>query len=97
MDTIETAYSFGLSLHPRMASQALFEDQRTLDPYVETDFSKIIEAFVPITFAINSFNRGMGLADVYPFVIAPAVQEKLAFIHELVFSQNSGRSAMTLQ
>lgn len=94
MDIVETGFSFGLSLHPRMGSQALFESQRTLDPYIETDFSKIIEAFVPITFAINSFNRGMGIADVYPFVIAPIVQEKLAFIHDLVFSQKSGRLGM---
>jgi hypothetical protein len=91
MDTVETGYTFGLSIHPKMSSRALLEGQATFDPHTEANFAKIIEAFVPITFAINSFNRGMGIADVYPFVIAPGVQEKLTFIHDLVFSQKNSR------
>jgi hypothetical protein len=33
---------------------------------------------------MNSVNRAMGRPDLYPFVIAPAVVEKLRFIHGLV-------------
>ncbi len=33
---------------------------------------------------MNSVNRAMGRPDLYPFVIAPAVVEKLRFIHDLV-------------
>jgi hypothetical protein len=33
---------------------------------------------------MNSVNRAMGRPDLYPFVLAPAVVEKLRFIHELV-------------
>ena len=33
---------------------------------------------------MNSDNRAMGRPDLYPFVIAPAVVEKLRFIHDLV-------------
>jgi hypothetical protein len=33
---------------------------------------------------MNSVNRAMGRADLYPFVIAPAVVQKLRFIHDLV-------------
>lgn len=84
MDTVETAYSFGLSIHPAIVNSELMESQVTFDPHRESDFEKIIDAFISITFAINSFNRGMGLADVYPFVIAPAVKDKLVFIHSVV-------------
>ena len=33
---------------------------------------------------MNSVNRAMGRPDLYPFVLAPSVVEKLRFIHELV-------------
>jgi hypothetical protein len=33
---------------------------------------------------MNSVNRAMGRPDLYPFVIAPAVVEKMHFIHDLV-------------
>jgi hypothetical protein len=85
MDTVETAHSFGLSIHPDISHGALLESQATFDPHQEADFDRIIDAFISITFAINSFNRGMGLSDVYPFVIAPVVKEKLRFIHGLVY------------
>jgi hypothetical protein len=28
---------------------------------------------LPLTFAVNSINRSMGIADLYPFVLAPPV------------------------
>ncbi|MCB0634117.1 MAG: putative zinc-binding peptidase [Saprospiraceae bacterium] len=90
MDTVETAYSFGLSLHPSITYSDLLKSQATFDPHSETNFDRIIDAFISITFAINSFNRGMGLSDVYPFVIAPAVKEKLRFIHKLVLPYSAG-------
>lgn len=40
--------------------------------------------WVSLTCALNSINRGMGFSDLYPFVIPPAVVEKLRFIHEVV-------------
>jgi hypothetical protein len=32
---------------------------------------------------MNAMNRAMGQADFYPFVLAPRVVEKLAFVHGL--------------
>ena len=45
---------------------------------------RIIDSWLPLTFAVNSINRSMGLADLYPFVLAPAVIVKLSFIHERI-------------
>lgn len=84
MDTVETAYSFGLSIDPTISKSELLKSRASFDPHTEPEFEKIIDAFISTTFAINSFNRGMGLADVYPFVIAPPVKEKLYFIHALI-------------
>ncbi len=33
---------------------------------------------------MNSLNRSMGQPDLYPFVIAPKVIEKLGFVHKVV-------------
>ncbi len=40
--------------------------------------------WVPLTLAVNSLSRSMGYDDFYPFVIPPAVAEKLGFIHRAV-------------
>ena len=39
---------------------------------------------MPFVFAMNSVNRAMGRPDLYPFVLAPAVVNKLRFVHDLV-------------
>ena len=33
---------------------------------------------------MNSINRAMGRPDLYPFVLTPAVVEKLGFVHDLM-------------
>jgi hypothetical protein len=45
---------------------------------------------------MNSVNRAMGRPDLYPFVIAPAVVEKLRFIHELVRGASASDDAGVL-
>jgi hypothetical protein len=44
----------------------------------------IIDAWLPLTYAMNSLNRAMGNHDLYPFILSPAVIEKLTFVHEMV-------------
>ena len=50
------------------------------DPYLAT-MERIIDAWLPLTFAVNSINRSMGIPDLYPFVLPPPVIVKLSFIH----------------
>ncbi len=84
MDTMETAYSFGMSLDAQLKSPATVQMQADFDPYNQPDFEPILNACLPITFAVNSLNRGMGQPDLYPFVLPPAVVEKLRFVHQLI-------------
>ena len=82
MDTLETAWSFGIGIHPGNSQELDAEIRR--DPYVMKDFDRIFGMWLSLTFAVNSLNRSMGHADFYPFVISPAVREKLRFIHSTV-------------
>ena len=82
MDTLETAYSFGISIRP--AKMEELDADISKDPYVIKNFQRIIDMWIPLTFAVNSLNRSMGHPDFYPFVISSVVVEKLRFIHETV-------------
>ncbi len=84
VDTLETASAFGLRIKPRLtrSHDELFADI-DFDPY-KGDMDRLIHDWLPLTFAVNSINRSMGLTDLYPFVLAPAVIVKLSFIHERI-------------
>jgi hypothetical protein len=86
IDTLETAYSFGLSVHPGVAGNAgLVHADININPYQASDFNKVLDLWFPLTFALNSLNRSMGLRDPYPFIIPAKVREKLLFIHEVCY------------
>jgi len=83
IDTLETARGFGLSVRPRVANP---DDQTMVvdfDPH-RAEMSRIIDAWLPLTVAINAVNRSMGLADLYPFVLTPSVIVKLTFVHTCI-------------
>lgn len=83
---LETAYAFGLQLDPPNHKNAVLRMSANFNPYEEPDFKYILDNCVPLTFAVNSLNRGMGRKDLYPFVINDGVREKLAFVHRVVRS-----------
>ena len=84
VDTLETAYSFGVTLSPRAADNNEMSTTINIDPYATANFDDIIERWVPLSFVMNSLNRSMGMKDSYPFVINEAVKQKLNFIHETI-------------
>ncbi|GAB0101363.1 putative zinc-binding metallopeptidase [Nocardia sp. JMUB6875] len=49
-----------------------------------TGFDRLIDCWLPLSWALNQINRSMGHRDLYPFVLAPAVLDKMRFIHELI-------------
>ncbi len=46
----------------------------------------MVEAWIPLTYAVNSLNRSMGQPPLYPFTLTPAVIAKLAFVHERIYA-----------
>jgi hypothetical protein len=47
-------------------------------------FDEVLAAWFPLTYAVNEINRGMGLPDVYPFVLSDSALDKLRFVHDAV-------------
>jgi hypothetical protein len=84
--TTATAAAFGMLVTgPRETdSPDLMAAPATID--ADDPFSEIIGNWLPLTYALNAVNRSMGLDDLYPFVLAPRVIDKLAFVHNRVLA-----------
>src|SRR5262245_7908949 len=80
VDTLETAHAFGIHLRPRVAKGVELTTTVDFDPH-QGSLEQIIDSWLPLTFAMNSINRSMGLTDLYPFVLGPGVILKLSFVH----------------
>jgi hypothetical protein len=84
VDTLDTARSFGLALRP----QAGLSDRHKLEVGMRRldfdDFDDVEAAWVPLTVALNSLNRSMGLPDSYPFALPEAALRKIRFVHDVV-------------
>jgi hypothetical protein len=92
VDTLETAAAYGLSVNPTLSKgSAQLSADINFDPH-SASMDRLVEAWLPLTFAMNSINRSMGLQDLYPFVLSPAVIVKINFVHACVHSQESWRS-----
>jgi hypothetical protein len=83
VDTLETARAFGLSVRPRVAGGGELAAKFNFDPH-NAAIETIIDAWVSLTVAANAINRSMGLPDLYPFVLAPAIVTKLTFVHDCI-------------
>jgi hypothetical protein len=85
VDTLETAYSFGMTVNPEVADRENeMSASLNIDPYTTQYFEDIIDQWIPLSFVMNSLNRSMGMKDSYPFVINEAVKQKLNFIHKTI-------------
>lgn len=93
VDTLETAASFGLGSNksgretdaPQIVAGKISPARR--------DFNKLVNDWQPLTLALNSINRSMGLSDLYPFVLNKPAIEKLRFIHDLIEFKASRHSS----
>lgn len=82
VDTLETAHAFGIAIEPEGHEQ--LETDVSFEPYSARSARQIVNAWVPLSVALNSMQRSMGEADLYPFVLTPAVMVKLEFLHKLL-------------
>jgi hypothetical protein len=88
VDTLETAGAYGLALKPNAASGVPIPNVATRRLHFD-DFAELIAAWFPLTNALNSLNRSMGLADLYPFVLSEPAIGKLRFVHDVI-AETSG-------
>ncbi len=83
-DTLDTAASFGMEIDPAPAVAEELNAEVAFDPYTEPNFQRLVDAWIPLTVAVNSLNRSMGQRDLYPFALSSPAIAKLGFIHDLV-------------
>jgi hypothetical protein len=84
IDALETAESVGISIKPpRSDEPALVLSAPTFNAGI-AEFDHMIRAWLPLTYALNNFTRGLGLADGYPFVLSERVVGKLRFVYDTI-------------
>jgi len=91
MDTMETAANFGVGVKAENVANDGSAPPAAVQFSAGMDFDQLLAEWIPLTCALNAINRGMGLTDLYPFVIPPAVVAKLRFIHRIVQEAESLR------
>ncbi len=77
-DTLQTANAYGI----RMSVPAAPTPAKLTPDSDAAAFETILDEWTPLSYALNGVNRSMGKADLYPFILSPAVVKKLGFVHE---------------
>ncbi len=94
VDMMETASAHGLALETPKRHELISPlPRRNKASLTTVSFDELLKQWIPLTCALNTINRGMGLQDLYPFVLTTPVCDKLRFIHEMVqnrAAQNAG-------
>ncbi len=83
LDTLQTADSIGLTAAPGPTTRAPLRSGGD-GPGGGADFDRVVGGWLDLSYALNQVNRSMGHEDLYPFLLAPKVTEKLAFVDHLV-------------
>jgi len=84
VDTLNTAWNFGLQTDPLQVRADGVEIAQRPNPYDEADFERLMSQWMPLTVAMNCLNRSVGQEDAYPFALAAPVVQKLGFVHRVV-------------
>ncbi|WP_261566612.1 zinc-binding metallopeptidase family protein [Frankia gtarii] len=105
-DTLRTAAEFGLRVAgPDLDSFGVAPHSLAAEPADVAPFgmagpdrsspqlAEIVAQWLPLTYALNAINRSMGRDDIYPFVLTPAVQAKLSFVHDVIAAGAGGAGA----
>ena len=91
VDVLETAAQFDFCLRTEVAVGSGAAVRPTALP--DTSFDGALQAWIPLSFAINSLNRSMGMPDCYPFSIPPEAVAKLHFVHRVLGAAAAGAAA----
>ncbi|MCW2989784.1 MAG: hypothetical protein JWM73_378 [Solirubrobacterales bacterium] len=79
-DALQTAAAHGLVVEGP-AIPVADEAPLAAEPVEDGDIRELIDAWLPLSYALNAMNRSLGARDAYPFVISRSVMAKLGFVH----------------
>ncbi|CAB3752186.1 zinc-binding metallopeptidase family protein [Paraburkholderia solisilvae] len=88
VDVLDTATSYGLALLPGGPHDLTLTDQT---PVAQASFDNLMQRWFPLTYVLNGLNRSLGMADGYPFAVAPPVVDKLRFVHRVIAAAAAAR------
>ncbi|HEX3520378.1 MAG TPA: putative zinc-binding metallopeptidase [Solirubrobacteraceae bacterium] len=91
-DTLQTAGAYGVRVEGPTIETADKAPLEARPDHAEQDIAMLLEAWIPMTYALNAISRSMGAPDLYPFVLTADIEAKLAFIDGLVRSQGRTRA-----
>jgi hypothetical protein len=85
-DTLQTAAAYRLRVEGPAIQTADAPPLHSEPTETLRDIRTMLQVWLPMTYALNAISRSMGALDIYPFVLSPEVEAKLAFIDELIRS-----------
>ncbi|MDE1917082.1 MAG: putative zinc-binding metallopeptidase [Sphingomonadales bacterium] len=97
IDTLEMGGAFGISIAPEIGARRDLGTAIAFNPYRPVPMERLIEAWLPLTYAVNCLNRSMGQPDLYPFVLPRPVIDKMAYIHRLIHRHAEGQPPPHMQ
>jgi hypothetical protein len=84
VDTLETGADNGIVLTPRRPDEPALPRISPAVTSGRVPFDRLIDSWFALTYVLNNLNRGLGLADGYPFVLSTPAIEKLRFVHDII-------------
>jgi hypothetical protein len=87
-DTMQTAHAWGMKVDgPDLELDLAWNATLEVEPGEDVEsFDELAQAWIAFSMSLNAINRSMGKDDLYPFLLAPTVLEKMRFVHVVVTS-----------
>jgi hypothetical protein len=92
VDVLDTSTSYGLALLPDDPREPTLTDRT---PVEDASFENLMKRWFPLTYALNSLNRSLGMKDGYPFTLAAPVVDKLRFVHRVIAAASDKAAVLT--
>jgi len=83
-DTLQTAAAYGLRVDGPTVDAADSAPLHSTPSDGSSNVREMLQAWIPLTYALNAISRSMGALDLYPFILSPEIESKLEFIDGLV-------------
>jgi hypothetical protein len=82
--TLETAAAAGVVMDSTRVEGILDHNVVPVSDYSELGIERMLDDWHWLSLMFNRVNRAMGQRDLYPFELTKPVEQKLAFVHELI-------------
>ncbi len=79
---LETAHAWGVTLNPQ--PEGMQSNRNAPLTALNYSFESMCDSWAWLSCALNSLNRSMGMADMYPFTLNDVSKDKLRFVHRVV-------------